>query len=122
MRKRWLAIAMAAASLVACGTAGGELSADTRADLEGKVAEVRTAAEAGRSDEAMAALVSLSERVDAGLASGEVDQAKADRIRAAIADVMRSLPTTTTTESPTTTTPARTKGKGDKHNKNDNDD
>jgi hypothetical protein len=122
MRRR-IAIALVVGSLVACGSAGGDLSADARTDLEARVAEVRTAAESGRSDEAMSALVALSERVDAGLASGEIDKVRAERVRAAIAEVMRSV-SANTTVAPTTTTAAPTpvKGKGDRKKKGDGHD
>lgn len=97
-------LAVAAASMVACGGEAPPVSEAAAIELAERVGQVRTDATAGDADAARAGLADVRAAVEELRDRGELAERAGARILAAAADVEQSLALITTTTSPPTTT------------------
>jgi hypothetical protein len=99
--QRVVAVTILAAVLASCGSGG--LAPRAARDLAGRYELLADAVNAGDGDEALRALRQLERAVDDLRSSGAIDDARAEEILAAVADVrseLRLLPTTSPSVEP----------------------
>jgi hypothetical protein len=111
------AVGLVLLTAVALGCGGSSGSGVGSVQLKAKVAVVRAAAESGNLDATTKAIDDLARTVDSQVASGQLSTSRADKVRAAIFEVMHAMPqpTTTTTTAPPAAEATKTKKKNTSH-------